>query len=59
MKAGMEIVVRENLKSLKLSTMVSHLESTVRQAKESHHSYEEFLLNLTDLELQVRGENSP
>ena len=57
MKAGMEIVVRENLKSLKLSTMVSHLESTVRQAKESHHSYEEFLLNLTDLELQVRGEN--
>jgi DNA replication protein DnaC len=57
MKAGMEIVVRENLQSLKLSTMVSHLESTLRQAKESHHSYEEFLLNLTDLELQVRGEN--
>ena len=57
MKAGMEILVRENLQSLKLSTMVSHLESTLRQAKENHQSYEEFLLSLTDLELQVRGEN--
>jgi DNA replication protein DnaC len=56
MKAGMEVLLRENLRALNLSTMVLHLEAYVRQAKESHYDYEEFLLNLTEAELQVRGE---
>lgn len=57
MKATVEMVLRQNLKALKLSTMSSRLEEHVRQASESHQSYEEFLLGLTDIELQVRADN--
>jgi DNA replication protein DnaC len=45
------------LKALKLSTMFSRLEEHIRQASETHQSYEEFLLGLTDSELQVRAAN--
>jgi DNA replication protein DnaC len=57
MNASVEMVLQENLKALKLSTMVCHLKTSVRQAQENNHSYEEFLLNLTETELQVRKEN--
>jgi DNA replication protein DnaC len=57
MKPTVEIVLRQNLKALKLSTMFSRLEEHIRQASETHESYEEFLLGLTDIELQVRAEN--
>jgi DNA replication protein DnaC len=56
MTAGMEILLKDNLKSLNLSTMLVNLESYIRQAKESGYDYEEFLLNLTEIELQVRHE---
>ncbi len=56
MKTGMDVLLRENLKALNLSTILGHLETYVRQAEENHHDYEEFLLNLTEAELQVRGE---
>jgi DNA replication protein DnaC len=56
MTAGMEILLKDNLKSLNLSTMLVNLESYIRQAKESRYDYEEFLLNLTEIELQVRHE---
>lgn len=55
--AALEVVLKENLKVLNLTTMVKHLESHVRQAKASHQEYEEFLLNLTETELQSRLEN--
>jgi DNA replication protein DnaC len=57
MKAAVDMVLQENLKALKLSTMLSHLKTCVRQAQESSHGYEEFLLNLTETELQFRKEN--
>lgn len=57
MKADVKVMLSENLKQLKLSTMLRNLESGIRQAKEGRCGYEEFLLNLTEVELQVRSEN--
>jgi DNA replication protein DnaC len=57
MKPTVEMVLRQNLKQLKLSTMFTRLAEHIRQASETHQSYEEFLLGLTEGELQVRSEN--
>ena len=57
MKAGALIELQANLKTLKLSTMARDLEGFVRQARESGIGYDEFLLNLTVAELQVRSES--
>jgi len=56
MKASTEMVLLQNLKELKLLNMLNHLESFLRQAQENKVEYEEFLLNLTEIELQVRKE---
>lgn len=55
MEAAIEMVLKQNLKALKLSTMFSCLTDHLRQASETHQSYEEFLLGLTETELQVRA----
>lgn len=57
MNAGMKALLIENLKKLKLSTMLRDLESMIRQAKQESLSYEEFLLNLSEAEVQTRQEN--
>ena len=57
MNAGMKALLTENLKSLKLSTMIRNLSSHLRQAKQDKLGYDEFLLNLTEVEVQVRKEN--
>ena len=57
MNAGMKALLIENLKKLKLSTMIGNLEVLIRQAKQEKLSYEEFLLNLSEAEVQVRQEN--
>ena len=57
MNAGMKALLLENLKTLKLSTMMRNLQGYLRQAKQEQLSYEEFLLNLSDIEVQVRKEN--
>jgi DNA replication protein DnaC len=57
MNAGMKAMLIENLKSLKLSTMTRNLQSHLRQAKQDKLDYDEFLLNLTEAEVQVRKEN--
>ncbi len=57
MNSGTFIELRENLKALTLSTMVQGLESHLRQAKESGPGYDEFLLDLTNVELCARAEN--
>lgn len=57
MRAGTEILLKENLKALRLSHMQGHLESILRQAKETGMNHEDFLLSLTDTELQMRAEN--
>lgn len=57
MNAGMKALLIENLKKLKLSTMIRDLEGLIRQAKQEKLSYEEFLLNLSEAEVQARQEN--
>ncbi len=49
--------LHENLKNLTLGNAARHLEERLRQASERGASYEEFLLELTDLELRIRSEN--
>jgi len=48
--------LKENLKELKLSTMAREVESHERQARESGVGYDDFLLDLTIAELQMRTE---
>jgi len=57
MNAAMKAMLTENLKWLKLSTMIQNLENVLRQSKESKLGYDEFLLNLTEVEIYVRKEN--
>jgi DNA replication protein DnaC len=56
MNAAIEMVLKQNLKELKLSTMLACLPEHIRQANETHQSYEEFLAGLTETELRVRAE---
>lgn len=51
------VELRENLKSLMLSTMARGLEGHLRQAKEHGPGYDEFLLDLTGAEIQARAES--
>lgn len=57
MTPAVSTLLVENLKALKLSTMMRNPEAHLRQATENHTAYEEFLLHLTGDELQVRAEN--
>ncbi len=51
------VALTSNLKFLKLSAMVSSLETYLRQARENHQDYDEFLLGLTEVEVMTRQEN--
>lgn len=57
MNAAMNAMLLNNLKLLSLSTMIQNLPAKLRQAKDGKIGYEEFLLNLTEIEVQVRREN--
>ena len=57
MNAGLLLQLHENLRSLTLGNAARHLEERLRQAEERGASYEEFLLDLTEVELQIRSEN--
>ena len=57
MKAGVLMELKENLKTLKLSTMASNMEGSVREAKENGIGYDEFIFNLTVVELQARSQS--
>lgn len=57
MNPAMNAMLQDNLKTLRLSTMIKNLEAKLRQANENKIRYEEFLLNLTEIEVQVRKEN--
>jgi DNA replication protein DnaC len=58
MKTGALIELQANLKALNLSCMARNLEGSLRQAKESGIGYDEFLIELTVAELQLRAQNS-
>jgi len=57
MNAGMKAMLIENLKWLKLPAMINNLDNVLRQSRENKLGYDEFLLNLTEVEIQVRKEN--
>ena len=57
MNAAVTAALLPNLRSLKLSAMAANLERQVRQAREEKEDYEEFLLNLTEMEIATRMEN--
>ena len=57
MNAGMKALLIENLKALKMSAMITNLEGHLRQARQDKLDYDEFLLNVTEIEVQVRLEN--
>lgn len=57
MNAGMNALLMENLKVLKLSAMKRDLEGYLRQANQDKPGYAEFLLNLTEVEVLNRQEN--
>jgi DNA replication protein DnaC len=57
MKPAEEILLKDALKTLKLSTMQSELSECARQSKVSGDSYEAFLLSLCERELQHRRAN--
>jgi len=57
MNPGTKVNLQENLKDLRLTHMAKELESTLRQARESGLDYTEFLLQLTEHELQIRSAN--
>ena len=46
MNPGIDILVKQNLKDLKLTAMLKQLEPHLRDARENQQSYEEFLLTL-------------
>jgi DNA replication protein DnaC len=51
------VELRENLKALTLATMARELETQLRQAKETGPGYDEFLLEMTTVELASRAES--
>ena len=57
MKPATLLMLKENLKNLKLANMFRHLESQIRQAREEGLAYGDFLLELTEIELRIRAEN--
>jgi DNA replication protein DnaC len=57
MNAAIKARLIDNMKALKLSTMITQLEEQLRQARENSQDYEEFLFNLTELEVATRMEN--
>ena len=57
MKTAIGLALTQNLKELNLSAMARHLEGYIRHARINGMDYDEFLLGLTKLELQVRAEN--
>ena len=57
MKLGSTVALRDNLKQLKLATMCQEVDVHIRQACESGIDYDQFLLELTNAELEKRMEN--
>jgi len=57
MSTAVDISLKENLKSLKLTHMSGEIDSALRQAREACQDYADFLLQLTEHELRIRSEN--
>ena len=52
------MLVRANLKQLKLPAMGAEFEKLAREAAEANEGYEQYLLRLTELEVAARASNA-
>jgi DNA replication protein DnaC len=52
------LLLRANLKQLKLPTMGAEFEKLAREAAAANESYEQYLLRLTELEVAARSANA-
>lgn len=57
MNTATDIRLQDNLKSLKLTHMSKELDSILRRARDTGQDYAEFLIELTEHEIQIRSEN--
>jgi len=57
MKPATEVLLSAHLKQLKLTAILRHYPALARQARESGWPYEDFLLSLTEAEIQARSDN--
>jgi DNA replication protein DnaC len=57
MKPGTELLLSEHLQQMKLTTVLRLYPVLARQARENGWEYEDFLLSLTEAEMQARADN--
>jgi len=53
-----QMLVKSNLRQLRLPTMKSEFEQLAREASESNQTYQDYLLRLTELEVAARASNA-
>ena len=52
------LLLRSNLKQLRLPTMAAEFDKLAREAASANESYEQYMLRLTELEVAARGANA-
>jgi DNA replication protein DnaC len=57
MDSNLVLLIKANLKQLRLPAMHAEFEKLAREASASNESYEQFLLRLTELEVTARATN--
>jgi DNA replication protein DnaC len=57
-KGNSPLLLKANFKQLRLPTMLAEFESLAREASQANHTYEEYLLRLTELEVAARHANA-
>ena len=57
-KANPPLLLKANLKQLRLPTMLAEFEPLAREAGDANQAYEEYLLRLTELEVATRQANA-
>jgi DNA replication protein DnaC len=57
MRPAVKVQLTEHLKFLKLAAVIANLEPCLRQARDAGLDFSEFLLNITELEVNSRMEN--
>jgi DNA replication protein DnaC len=57
-KQNEPLLLKANLKQLRLPTMLAEFEPLAREAGQTNQTYEEYLLRLTELEVATRGANA-
>ena len=57
-KRDLHLLLKTNLKQLRLPTMLAEHEKLAREAASSNQDFQEYLLRLTELELAARASNA-